>query len=339
MASYGNHSQGASRSRPLPYYASPPPPKQPSIILRPSRRGRKIACGTLGCLLALLVVVGGGAGSCAFYTKWYLPRKARDYIDATVHDFKTVSGIVDKIGKRIPASFSETMHRRTPMEIERDILEIQDLADNLVKMTAASRKNMPEDSSIAEGLDRSLKEYYDLTGDLAKSVRDLAAFYRKQAAVLKEMDAADRDFKNLKIKTLGEVGEAEERFKKQAESFETQKQAFEAMKLKGEMEESRVQMLKLLEGLVVYMNDTARALKTLRTGARKWSTTLLKKSKADSKKAQEKFRKVLEEYEEKSKVVNGKIRKKYKARTGEIIDKQHLVENYYDSLREKYGLP
>ena len=286
-----------------------------------------------------MVVVGGGAGSCAFYTKWYLPRKAQDYIEATSPDFKAVSGIVKKIGIRLPESFSDTMHRRTPQEIEGDIIEIQDLADSLVKMTAVSRKDMPEDSSIAEGLDRSLKEYYDLTGDFGKSVRELTAFYKKQVAVLKEMDAADRDFKNLNIKTLGAVGEAEDRFKKQAESFEAQRKAFETMKLTGEMEESRVQMVKLLEGLAVYMNDTAKALKTLRAGARKWSSTLLKKSKSDSKKAQDRFKKVLEEYEEKNKVINGKIRKKYKGKTGEIIDKQHLVQNYYESLMEKHRLP
>ncbi len=338
MARYGDSSQGASRSRPQPYYASPAPPKQPSIILRPARRGRKIACGTLGCLLAVLVVVGGGAGSCAFYTRWYLPRKASDYIEATGPGFKAISTAVGKIGKRIPASFNETMHRRTPMEIERDIAEMHDLADGIVKNTADARKGIPEDSSIAEGLDRSLKEYYDLTNDLGKSVRDLTSFYKKQVAVLKEMDAADRDFKNLEIKTLGEVGQAEERFKKKAEAFEEQRKAFEAMKVKGEMEEGRVQMLKLLEGLVEYMEDTAKALKTLRVGARKWSSTLLKKSKADSKKAQEKFGKVLEEFEVQNKTINGKIRTKYKTRINEIIDKQHLVENYYETLKEKYNL-
>lgn len=337
MASYRNDSKGAMPSQPQPYYGGPPPAKQPSIIFK-AKRGGKSACAVLGCLALVIVLGGGGLGSCMFYTRLYLPKKAQDYINKTEPSFEKVNGIIKEIDANILASSDEEKEKRSYKEIEAQVDRACDLAGALLEETAAARKSIPGDSSIAEGLDRSLKEYYNLTGDFGKAYAKLAGFYRETLPIMKGMDDVSRDFTTLQIKSLTDITKASETFKDKAKELETFRYNFEKLEVNNDTREAGEQMVKLIDGLVVYLNETARALKTLKAGAKKWSSRLLTKSKKDSKKAEDNFGKVLEEFEEKNKEINRKIKEKLGAKIGELVDKQLLVENYYNSLKKKYNL-
>jgi hypothetical protein len=342
MAAYPNYPKGETTSGPQPYYAGPPAPKQPSILLKKGHGGRRLGCSIVGCLVAALAVGGGGVGSCAFYTKWYLPQKARQYIEATEPSFRQTSGIVADIRKNLQAVFDERKvdgsDRKGADVTVREIEEANALAQKLLEKTSEARKAMPQDSSIAEGLDRSLLEYYDLTEDLAKSYSKLIAFHEATKPVVKSLDTVFAGFDSLQLRTLDDLASTAEDFKKQAEQLEAVKQDLGSRDAPEEAAGIREPMIALADGLAKYLDETARALKTLRAGAKKWSSSLIGKSKKDSKHALEHLRVVLQAYDEGRAAYDRKIKEKYTENIEEIVDKGLLVEKYFASLKEKHGV-
>jgi hypothetical protein len=330
-SSYGSYSQG-----PSPYFA-PPSSRGMGLtsIYKPPRRGTGIACGILGCLAIVLVFGVGGIGSCYYYTKVHLPGKARKYLDATERAFRSVASVVEKM--RIAPEKSGTGQAAFE-EMEREAGEACELARQLVVKTGKARKGMPADGSIAEGLDKSLVEYYELAAELGGIYAAAATLRRKTLPVLKEMNDATAQLAAIEVKSIGDATKAFKLCREKEEDFKAHRLEIEKLESNKDTAESRQQVLKLLDGLGDFFRDMGDSFYVLKAGSRKSSADLVKKSQRISKGAQRKFNKVLEEYGGRSSESEAKLNGKLKGKIKDIVDKQKIVENYFKSLKSDYGL-
>ncbi|MFH1438258.1 MAG: hypothetical protein ABIJ56_21295 [Pseudomonadota bacterium] len=330
-----------------PHYGAPQqprayaPPLQPAAARPPKKGGSKVACGIFGCLALVVVIGGGGIGSCVFYTQWYLPGKAGEYLAGTEGNFNDVAAVVRRLESSFNKAYEDTLatgKQKSPLEIELEVKEAYALSEDLLAGLKNATRAMPEDAGIAEELDRSLKEYYDLAQGLGDEAQELIGFQKSAVPILKDMDAVAKDFGALKINSLYDITKASKKFRNKANDFEKLKRDFEKLKVDEDTKETRQQLVYLLDGMVAFLNEMAGALDMMKAGAKRWSMGKVKKAEKDSKDSEAKFKAVLDGFERENRKIDKKIRKKYGGKFNELNSKQNVVDSLFKALKEKHGL-
>ena len=324
-----------------PNYPQYGAPQQPAAAKPPGKGGSKIACGIIGCLALFVVIVGGGIGSCVFYTQWYLPEKAAEYLAGTEGNFNDVTAVVRQLESNFNKAYSDTLSagkEKSPLEMELEVKEAYALTEDLLSSLKDAKRAMPDEAGIAGELDSKLKEYFDLAHDLGDEAQELIGFQKSAVPILKDMDAVAEEFGKLKINSLYDITKASKKFKNRAKEFDKLKRDFEKLEVNEDTKETREQLVYLLDGMVAFLNEMAGALDMMKAGAKRWSMNKVKKAEKNSRDSEAKFKAVLDGFDRENRKTDKKIRKKYGGKFKDIFSKEKVVDSLFKALKEKHGL-
>lgn len=300
---------------------------------------KKVLCMVCGCVLTLIVLIGGSLGGYYWYVKVYLAGQAEEYIDSTESDYEKVEQLVEDLEDDVEKNFnSEKSGSMNSNSFEDDVDQAYELADTLATESENALNSLPESKSSTSDLDQDIRDYYAKTKELGLAYKELLAFYKELVPLMEQTDDLANVFYSIEMNSEEDLTKAVSVFEKASQDLNGIIETIRSLEINEDTKATQEMLITCFEGLATYLEDMTAIMVKLEQAVQQQSMDLINEAYDDMEKAESEYSNVDSECTTDNEDDEKRIYDKYIDKINETKDIEDEINDGYDSLKQKYGI-